>query len=118
MQILRILAFLFLLAGFSAQAQTRDEYGLQNGKNAMERYVSIFPNPAIEFVHVRFTQFPAAHVKVELFNIIGNEVQVEKETLNEYEVRLHVKDLAPGYYLIVFKDPQDKFQGTYKILKR
>ena len=118
MRILQILAFLFLLAGFSAQAQTRDEFGPQTGKNAMERYVTIYPNPAVEFVDVRFKQFPASHVKVELFNIIGNEVQVEKEELDEYEVRLHVKDLAPGYYLVVFKDPQDKFQGTYKILKR
>jgi Secretion system C-terminal sorting domain len=118
MKILQILTFLFLVAGFSAQAQTRDEYGPQSSKNAMERYVSIYPNPAIEYVHVRFKQFPATHVKVELFNIIGNEVQVERETIDEYEVRLHVKDLSPGYYLIVFKDPQDKFQGTYKILKR
>lgn len=118
MRILQILAFMFLLAGFSAQAQTRDEFGPPSSKNAMERYVTIYPNPAIEFVHVRFKQFPANHVKVELFNIIGNEVQVEKEIIDEHELRVHVKDLAPGYYLIVFKDPQDKFQGTYKILKR
>ena len=117
MRTLQILVFLFLLAGFSAQAQTRDEYGLKS-RSEMEKFVSIFPNPAIEFVNVHFPQFPASHVNVTLYNIIGNEVPVEIENVDEHEIRLRVKDLAPGYYLIVFKDREDKFHGTYKILKR
>lgn len=118
MRTLLILLIVFFFAGLSAQAQTRDEYGLQTGRSNMEKFVFIYPNPAIDYVSVRFAHFPAQNVQVSLFNIIGNEVAVEIEAVDEREIRLRVKELAPGYYLIVFKDQQDKFQGTYKILKR
>jgi hypothetical protein len=80
--------------------------------------VHLFPNPATEFVDVQLDHFPAEKVKVTVHNIIGNELQVETEILDEHLIRVKVKELATGYYLLAIKDEESKFRGTYKFLKR
>jgi hypothetical protein len=118
MRTIKILVFLLSLASFGLQAQIRDDFDVKNRRTEVDKLVSIYPNPAIEFVNIRFNEFPASRVEVTLYNIIGNEVPVETETIDEHEIRLRVKELSSGYYLIVCKNPQDRFHGTFKILKR
>jgi hypothetical protein len=80
--------------------------------------VRIFPNPAVEFVHVRIDQFKAEDIKLSLHNIIGNEVSTETEIVDEHEIRVRVKDLASGYYLLAMKDKDSKFSSTFKFVKK
>jgi hypothetical protein len=84
----------------------------------LTKSVHLFPNPATEFVDVKLDQFPAENVQLTVHNIIGNELQVETEVLDEHLIRVKVKDLASGYYLLAVKDEESKFRGTYKFLKR
>jgi hypothetical protein len=42
----------------------------------------------------------------------------ESELIDEHEIRIKVKDLDTGYYLLALKDDHAKLQGTYKFLKR
>jgi len=84
----------------------------------LTKSVHLFPNPATEFVDVQLDQFPAHNVKLTVHNIIGNELQVETEVLNEHLIRVKVKDLVTGYYLLAVKDEESNFRGTYKFLKR
>ena len=53
-----------------------------------------------------------------LHNIIGNALEVESEIVDDNEVRLKVKDLPAGYYLLSVKDESSGFKGVYKFLKR
>ena len=80
--------------------------------------VHLFPNPATEFVDVQLDQFAAEKVSLTVHNIIGNELPVETEVLDENLIRVKVKDLASGYYLLAIKDEESNFRGTYKFLKR
>ena len=82
------------------------------------KFVTLFPNPAVEYVHVKVEQVPASKIKLTVHNIIGNEITTEIEVVNEHELRVKVKDLASGYYLLAVKDDESKFRGTYKFLKR
>jgi len=84
----------------------------------MTKSVHLFPNPATEFVDVQLDEFPAKNVRLTVHNIIGNELQVETEVLDENLIRVKVKDLAAGYYLLAVKDEESQFRGTYKFLKR
>src|SRR5690606_18451144 len=68
------------------------------------RVVNIFPNPATEFVYVEVEHFPADRVALTVHTIIGNEIRVETEVISETTIRVHVKDLAAGYYLLAVKD--------------
>ncbi|MEO7989229.1 MAG: T9SS type A sorting domain-containing protein [Chryseolinea sp.] len=78
----------------------------------------IFPNPTTDYIHIRNEQVEMSLLKLTLHNIIGNEMQVEVEVVDEHELKVKVKDLSPGYYLIAVKDDFSKFRGTYKFLKR
>lgn len=84
----------------------------------LTKSVHLFPNPATEFVDVKLDHFPAEKVTLSVHNIIGNELQVEKEVLGDHLIRVKVKDLVACYYLLAVKDEDSKFRGTYKFLKR
>ena len=104
---------------FSAVAQTREDYASgQPDKASIFKSVEVFPNPTSDFVHIRIEQLPVEKIKLTLHNIIGNEMPTEVEVIDEHELRVKVKDLAAGYYLLALKDEETKFRGTYKFLKR
>jgi hypothetical protein len=100
-----------------AQAPPGNVYG-QPERMEISKSVQIYPNPAgDEFVHVRVENVDLSDVKVSLHNIIGNEMRVEKDLLDENTLRIKVKDLATGYYLIGLSDDKQKLKGMYKFLK-
>lgn len=80
--------------------------------------VEIFPNPATEFVNVKFTTPIANTIKLSLHNVIGNTMELETEILDEHVIKIRVKDLATGYYLITVKDERLNISNTYKFIKR
>lgn len=100
-----------------AIGQSRPEGGGYVATQEASRTVQVFPNPTTDFVHIRVTDIPVNKLTFKLHNIIGNEIQIEAEILSEHELRLKVKDLVAGYYLLAFKDEKNTFQSTYKFLK-
>lgn len=120
---MRTLNLIFLLIiGFAcevtfAQAIRPYEPG-QPEKAANSISISLYPNPATDFLNVKLGEVNSHQSKITLFNILGNEVQAEIEIIDDHEVRVHVKELATGYYLVSVRDEQTKFKGTYKFLKR
>src|SRR5689334_15373671 len=112
-----LLGLIIFLVG-AAKAQSQSEYTGQPEKLDLAKSVQIFPNPATDFVSVKIEQIKAQDIQLSLRNIIGNEISVETEVIDEHELRIRVKDLAAGYYLLAMKDRDSKFRGTYKFLKR
>lgn len=84
----------------------------------LSKNVHIFPNPAVDFVHVKLTELPAEKVKLTLHNIIGNKMDIETEVVDDHELRVRVKDLASGYYLLAIKDENSQSFGIFKFVKR
>lgn len=118
---MRFFRLLLLLMGVSvvglAQTQPDTQPSVSQEVNLVKS-VHLFPNPATEFIDVKLDQLPAANVSLTVHNIIGNELQVETEVIEEDLIRVKVKDLAAGYYLLAIKDEESNFRGTYKFLKR
>ena len=115
-----VLVVLALSALQLTMAQSQPENPAQPSPEVanLTKTVHLFPNPATEFVDVKLDHFPAQNVKLTVHNIIGNELQVETEILEEHLIRVKVKDLVSGYYLLAVKDEESNFRGTYKFLKR
>lgn len=78
----------------------------------------VFPNPAVEYVHVQLDDVDVTAIKFSVHNLIGNKVEVESEAVNDHEFRIKVKDLSSGYYLISVKDTQSNQSGILRFLKR
>lgn len=106
-----------LLGSFGVRAQSPLDFS-QPERLDLAKSVQIYPNPAVEYVHVRLEHVKVADVKVALHNIIGNEIKIESEPMDEYTLRVKVKDLDAGYYLISLNEDRAKFKGVYKFLKR
>jgi hypothetical protein len=118
---MRILYLTIFLASFAAtlKAQTQPEVDFSRPERfELAKSVQIYPNPAAdEYIHVKVDHISLVETKVTLHNIIGNEMKVEKDLLDEHTLRIKVKDLATGYYLIGLNDDKHKLKGIYKFLK-
>jgi len=119
---MRLYGLIFMVGALAAAqlgvAQSYPELQAVAQEVDLAKSVHIFPNPATEDVFVELDRLPAANVIVTVHTIIGNELPVEKEVMDENVIRVRVKDLASGYYLLAIKDEESKFRGTYKFLKR
>lgn len=107
-----------IASSLEGKAQYREEFV---SNPSVSKSIHIYPNPTndfTDFVNIRVSPLKAHHVKLALHNIIGNEVTVDKEIVDEHELRIKVKDLASGYYLLTVQDQENNFRGVYKILKR
>jgi hypothetical protein len=82
------------------------------------KQVQVYPNPAIEFLSLKFETPQAKKVRLSVHNILGNTLEVETEIVDEHEIKLKVKELATGYYFVSVRDEQANLRGTYKFLKR
>jgi len=109
-----VILALSVLVAFSANAQVKDEAFATDPAKA----IHLFPNPAVDVVSVRFETPLAKTAKVSLHNIIGNEIQVETEIYDEFEIHLKIKDLPTGYYLVTVKQEEGNHRSILKFLKR
>jgi hypothetical protein len=103
-----------LASSMEGRSQSREDFGQPSSKS-----IHIFPNPTnnlSEYVNVRVAPFSSEKVKLSLHNIIGNEISVETEVVDEHELRMRIKELASGYYFVTVKDEISNFRGTYKLL--
>ena len=116
------LVILMALASLTGFAQSLPEESAISQETDPIKSVQIFPNPATEFLHVKLNDFPVEKARLTLHTIIGNTMDIETEIVEDHDqgkvIRVKVKDLAAGYYLLAVKDEESKFRGTYKFLKR
>lgn len=79
--------------------------------------VQVFPNPTTEFLTIKFETPIAEKAIYKIHNIIGNEMSLEAEVIDAYEVRFKVKDLHEGYYILAVQNSLTGAKSTYKFLK-
>lgn len=79
--------------------------------------IKLYPNPAPDYLYVHLGELKSGDVNLSVHSIIGNELRPEVETIDDHQVRLTVKDFAPGYYFLSVKDTKSKYQGIFKFLK-
>lgn len=110
--------FLLLFLSRAAFGQAAEIMAYAPEKTDLSKAITIYPNPATDYVNIKLSTLDASTAKITVYTILGNELTVDKETVNDHEVRLRVKDMATGYYLIAVRDEQLQFKSTYKFLKR
>lgn len=112
--------FLLLFLSGTAFGQNQDVIAYAPEKTVVDlsKSITVYPNPATDYINIKLSTLEASTAKITLYTILGGEVHVDKETVNDHEVRIKVKDLATGYYLIAVRDDELHFKATYKFLKR
>jgi hypothetical protein len=108
---------IFLLC-FTVLAQAQSAFEGTSITQDPQAKVSMFPNPASEYLHVKLEGVNVANLQIAVHNIIGNVVVADVELIGENEFRLRVKEFTTGYYLLAMREEGATFKGTYKFLKR
>ena len=69
-------------------------------ENSLE--VSIFPNPAVDYLDIRINRPMSGTVEIKLFTLTGQTVIREEVNSNgtEFSHRLNLSDLASGVYQV------------------
>ena len=98
-----------LLASVSVMAQS--SFG-----SDQEAKISIYPNPAVEFLVVQIDG-DFQNTQFELNSMIGNRLIIQPEEVGYGKYKIPVKDLATGYYFLVIKNEDKRFKKAYKFLK-
>lgn len=83
-----------------------------------DKLVQMYPNPASDYLTVKLPTPNASSVQLAMHSVIGNVLNIEKEQIDAYEVRLRVKDLPSGYYFLSIKEENSGLKASYKFLKR
>lgn len=111
----RLLLFFFSICLCFQTAEAQD---FPSFPSAKEKPLSIYPNPANDVLNIDIKKAGLEHVSIEVFNIIGNPVPISLENVGPQSYRFYVKDLAPGYYMVIVKDEKAHFRQAIKFLKQ
>ena len=101
-----------LLAGFGAFSQD----GGNGFGDEQENQISVYPNPAVEFIMVQLDS-DLRNAKFELNSMIGNKLQIQTEEVGPGKYKIPVKELATGYYFLIVKNEEKRFKKAFKFLK-
>lgn len=84
----------------------------------VETDVELYPNPAVDYINITLNNSQLKHVQIEMYNIIGNKLDFEFDVVGSNSYKLNVKELHPGYYLLIIKDPISRYNKAYKFRKQ
>ena len=113
-----IVSLIFLLTSGISLAQGIDAQSIQTENSDISKSITLYPNPSTDYVHVKLGMLNSNQAKLSMRNILGSEITIESEIIDDHELRVRVKDLPTGYYLLAVRDEATQFRGTYKFLKR
>ncbi|MDW3209353.1 MAG: T9SS type A sorting domain-containing protein [Reichenbachiella sp.] len=74
--------------------------------------IEVFPNPVVEYLNIRPTQFNGETTRLEIMDLSGHVVYQVNETFTELSI--FVGDWRKGVYMIRFI--QGKVESTHKVI--
>jgi hypothetical protein len=119
-QLRYIFIFIISVSGvfYSGEAFSQDDFARSEGPSSFIKSTKVFPNPAVDYLHITTEHVSIENIDFTLHNLIGNKLPIEPEKMKENEMRIYVKDLAPGYYLVRMVDKSTNAHHIIKFVKR
>jgi hypothetical protein len=78
--------------------------GISNNDNVFENKIVMYPNPANNFVSIKYELIKSSKVEIELINVIGEKVlTVSNESTqekNKYNHEIDLQNFSPGIYFV------------------
>lgn len=89
-----------------------------NPENSEQLSVSVYPNPVLDFFHVRVENATKEDIQVVITDLLGHRLQevAFSVTGNVFDTQVPVTGIAPGIYLVEVHTTQGIF--TQRILKK
>jgi len=124
---MKFYALIFILVFTIAQTSVAQNSQTDNAKSELPQIkkeslqvsldVELYPNPADEYLNIILKNSNLKDVQFEVYNVIGNKLDYEMESVNGISYKINVKDFSPGYYLLIIKDPITRYNKAFKFRK-
>ena len=85
-----------------------------------EAYVSVFPNPASEFVKVSFEVVSESEISLELYDMLGQQVRIQNlgyTYKGKNTAEMNVSDIDSGMYLLVINTGNSQIANKVRVVK-
>jgi hypothetical protein len=82
--------------------------------------VTIYPNPASDFVNVRYQVVEPAEIKLEMYDIIGQRVHFQDEGYayeGTYDVEMPLQGLESGMYILIINTGKSQIANSVRIME-
>uniref|UniRef100_UPI004048A36C T9SS type A sorting domain-containing protein n=1 Tax=Roseivirga sp. TaxID=1964215 RepID=UPI004048A36C len=106
-----------MIVSVFANAQQETLASIQTNNDPKVK-VEIFPNPTADFLTIDLSKLDLKKPNIEIRNIIGSKMLMTKEDAGDKKIRVDVTSYPRGYYLVLVKDDQSKFQQTIRFSKK
>ena len=128
MAVLRLIFFLnlVLVLGYTSYAQDEGDNPafndnstyFQNQDLYLKNQIELYPNPSVKYLFIEIKNPTLENVQFEMHSIIGTTIKVLPEEIGEFKYRIPVEKLNPGYYFLLVKDDNTRFNRAFKFVKR
>ncbi len=61
---------------------------------------TVMPNPAIDYITINLNLNRKTNVKIELLNVVGQQVKLLSDNSGDDEIKINISDLPAGTYLV------------------
>jgi uncharacterized surface protein with fasciclin (FAS1) repeats len=85
-----------------------------------EAGVTIYPNPAREFVNIEFEVIQPSGVKLEMYDMLGQQVRMLDQGFayeGSYSVEFPVADLESGIYILIINTGKSQIANKVRVVK-
>lgn len=106
-----------MMVSVFANAQQETLASIQTNNDPKVK-VEVFPNPTSDFLTIDLSKLDLKKPNIEIRNIIGSKMLMTKEDAGGKKIRVDVTSYPRGYYLVLVKDDQSKFQQTIRFSKK
>jgi hypothetical protein len=124
----RITSTIFLLTFVMSVLLAQSDPLGKEGKTEMPEFsrsnlqsitrIELYPNPTSDFITVTIDREKLKSVEFEMYNIIGNHMNIAMEQEDYRQFKINVREYNPGYYLLVVKDPITRYNQVVKFQKK
>ena len=78
--------------------------------------IRIYPNPAVDYIIIEVKESQLQDTRFVLTSMIGNEIEIEPETLGEDKFRVGLVGYPAGFYFLVIQDDLSQFKKAFRFL--
>ena len=78
--------------------------------------IRIYPNPAVDYIIIEVKESKLQDTRFVLTSMIGNEIEIEPETLGEDKFRVGLVGYPAGFYFLVIQDDLSQFKKAFRFL--
>ena len=65
--------------------------------------VDVYPNPASDYVYLKFNDAVATKATIELRSVIGNKMQVDYFVEDSHLIKIDINNIPVGHYYAIIK---------------